>query len=297
MKTVRWIFRGPDGIRAGWSILLFIAILAVPIATLHVVGTHFHLKPDGDLGLGFVYAEELVTVAMVLAATAIMGWIEKRSVWTYGLAGRRNLALLASGWLAGFLCLSALILVLDAGGYLAFDGVALHGLAIAGYGLLWLGAFFLAGLSEEMMYRGYLQATLARGIGFWPAAFLLSTLFAAAHLQNGGETAWGIASVLASGLILCLLLRTSGSLWLGIGFHGAWDWAESFLYGTPDSGLMVKGHLLISHALGNPGMSGGSAGPEGSALAGPMLLVGLVVLIVVGRRAGLFAHRHVAPSP
>jgi membrane protease YdiL (CAAX protease family) len=192
------------------------------------------------------------------------------------------------GCAGGFASLSLLVAVLYGGGFLVFDGVALHGLSIVFWGVLWLAAFVLVGLSEETMFRGYIQYTLARGIGFWPGAVLISLLFGAAHLQNHGENFFGIVQVVAAGLIFCLLLWLSGSLWLAIGFHTAWDWAQSFFYGTPDSGLMMAQHLFITHAAGNPRFSGGSAGPEGSLLAAPILLLGLLVLVLVCRRLALF---------
>ena len=177
---------------------------------------------------------------------------------------------------------------LNTGGYLVFDGKALRGLSALGYGLVWLLDFMIVGIREEALFRGYLQATLTRGIGFWPAAILLSLLFGAGHLQNAGESITGIMGVIAHALFYCLLLRLSGSLWLGIGFHAAWDWAQSYLYGTPQSGHMMQGHLFIAHARGNPLMSGGSAGPEGSLLGLPAQVIGLFVFLWAVKRAGLF---------
>jgi hypothetical protein len=78
-------------------------------------------------------------------------------------------------------------------------------------------------------------------------------------------------------LLYCFLLRLTGSLWLGIGFHAAWDWAQSFLYGTPQSGHVMQGHLFSTHALGAPLMSGGVVGSEGSLLWAPPFVLGLLV--------------------
>jgi membrane protease YdiL (CAAX protease family) len=165
-----------------------------------------------------------------------------------------------------------------------FDGLALQGPSIFIDGLIWLVGFGLVGISEELMYRGYLQNTLVRGIGNWPAIVILSLLFAAAHIQNSGESVLGIVCVFMAGILFCVLRWQSGSLWLGIGMHAAWDWAQSYFYGTPDSGLLVEGHLLTSHAVGDVRMSGGSVGPEGSLLAQPTLLLGLLALILICRR-------------
>ena len=97
----------------------------------------------------------------------------------------------------------------------------------------------------------------------------------------------GIAQVFTAGMVLCLMLRITGSLWMSIGFHTTWDWAQSYLYGTPDSATMMKGHLLISHAAGNIQLSGGTAGPEGSVLAPLGLIAGPLLLVWIGRRLGL----------
>jgi membrane protease YdiL (CAAX protease family) len=294
--TFHWIFRGPDGIRAGWSVCLFILLLAIPGVPVRLAVVHYHLTPKGEISPGLLFAAETLNLATVFFATAIMARIERRRFWFYGLSGPRPSLHFTIGLAGGLVSMSLLICVLLAGGNLVFDGVALHGLSIAGYGLIWLLGFTLVGMSEEWMFRGYVQYTLARGIGFWPAALVLSLLFAAGHLANPGENALGIVQVLAAGLVFCLLLRASGSLWMAIGFHTAWDWSQSYLYGTPDSALMMRGHLLITHAAGSPRFSGGTAGPEGSLFATPLLLLGPLVLLFLCRRAGLFAGAEIAPG-
>jgi hypothetical protein len=102
---------------------------------------------------------------------------------------------------------------------------------------------------------------------FWPAALFISVVFGAAHLENPGENALGIVQVVATGLLFCLMIRRTGNLWFAIGFHAAWDWAETFFYGTPDSGLLAVGRFLNSSVHGPNWLTGGSAGPEGSVFA------------------------------
>ena len=106
----------------------------------------------------------------------------------------------------------------------------------------------------------------ARAIAFWAAAVVMSCLFGAGHLFNPGETAPGIAAVFLAGMVFSYALWHTGSLWWAIGFHMAWDWAQSFLYGVPDSGFLSAGRLLKTHPMGNPLLSGGTTGPEGSVL-------------------------------
>jgi hypothetical protein len=66
-------------------------------------------------------------------------------------------------------------------------------------------------------------------------------------------------------------------LWFAVGYHAAWDWGETFFYGTPDSGLPGKGHLLNSSFHGSQWMTGGTVGPEGSVL-NLVLLLAVAVL-------------------
>jgi hypothetical protein len=85
-------------------------------------------------------------------------------------------------------------------------------------------------------------------------------------------------------MVFCLSLWRTGSLWWAIGFHAAWDWSQSFLYGVADSGLMAQHHLLATHPVGKPILSGGATGPEGSifivAVTG---VVSLIILITLPR--------------
>ena len=156
---------------------------------------------------------------------------------------------------------------------LVIDGLSITGVTAWKYGMAWAGTALLVGFFEESLLRGYLQFTLSRGIGFWPAAVLLSLAFALFHISNGGESLLGLLVVALGGLVFGLSLWLIKSLWWAIGFHAGWDWGQSYLYGTPDSGLLTEGYLLSSHPVGHPLWSGGATGPEGSILIMPLLLL------------------------
>ena len=48
--------------------------------------------------------------------------------------------------------------------------------------------------------------------------------------------------------------------------HAASDYAETFIYSTPDSELLAEGHLLNSTFHGPRWLTGGTIGPEGSVM-------------------------------
>jgi hypothetical protein len=284
----RWIFIGKDGIRAGWSVILFIAIFLVleVIAALPIFPfLHFNVK-RGDPQPPFVaVVQEAVQAALVLTATWIMSRIEKWPVGMYGYAGQAKLLRFVAGCAYGFVAISVLVIALWKAHLLVFDGSPLAGPAAWKFAAEWAVAFIFTGIFEESLLRGYIQSTLTRGIGFWWAAILLSTSFGAIHSGNPGESPVGLFSAGAIGLVLCLSLWYTGSLWWAIGFHAAWDWGETYFYGTSNSGIAADGHLLSEHPTGTLLWTGGTTGPEGSLLVMPLVvLMALAMWLWWGRK-------------
>jgi membrane protease YdiL (CAAX protease family) len=118
-------------------------------------------------------------------------------------------------------------------------------------------------------------------MGFWPAAILSSLLFGLGHAFNAGETKIAVTGTVLIALVWCFSLKRTGTLWFAIGMHAAWDWGESFLYGVPDSGHQAVGALMRPSIGGPAWLSGGSAGPEGSALD---LIFTLLIWLALARR-------------
>jgi membrane protease YdiL (CAAX protease family) len=143
---------------------------------------------------------------------------------------------------------------------------------------LWALCLLFVGLFEEFLFRGYSLFTLTTGIGFWPAAILLSLLFAGVHLQNSGEGRVGVAAVFVVGMLWCFSVRRTGSLWFAVGMHAAFDFGETFLYSVPDSGMLLPGHLSSATLQGPAWLTGGSVGPEASGFDFLLLFISFYVI-------------------
>ena len=302
------ILLGPYGLRAGWSLLIFILLTAILIAAVRGVHAHYYPSthtaaqvathvPKVQAGLTerppvSVLVSHGLPLALLLLITWIMAKIERRRFGVYGFGGVQRVKDCVNGLISGVISLSLLVGVLWACHLLVFDGFALSGRAAMIYGFKWLGAFCLVGVAEEYMFRGYLQYTLMRGLsgmlpagnpyrralGFWVTATLLSVLFFLGHQSNPGESPIGLLAVFLIGMVLAYSLWRTGSLWWAIGYHITWDWMQSYFYGVGDSGTFIKGHLLATHPQGNALYSGGLTGPEGSLFVIP---TGLLLLLVI----------------
>jgi len=260
----RTLFFGADGLRPGWGLafyaLVFLLLqrLAVEIAWVN---------DRGSSGLWSMLLEEFGNLLAAAIPAVLLARIERRPWSAYGLPGKFAFGrLFWIGLLWGFAAITVLMLALYEFRSFAFGHMILHGPRLLRFAAFWAAMFLLVGLFEEFLLRGYTQFTLARGIGFWPAAVALSCAFGLVHLRNEGEHWTGLLAAAVLGFFFCLTLRRTGNLWFAVGFHAAWDWGESFFYSVPDSGMKSPGHLLSSSLRGSPWLSGGSVGPEGSVL-------------------------------
>lgn len=273
------IFFNPDGLRSGWSLLLYTAfgfMIWFPLATVVVLIGGFH---EGSHSPQSVALGELVSLAAVYGAALAMARLERLPTGIYGLPLPQAFG--KSFWqgvLLGLCEVTLLVGLIAAFGGYSFGGLALHSSSLIGWASLWAAAFLLVGFSEEFMFRGYVQYTLARGIGFWPAAVCLSVIFGVAHWRNPGEGAVGVLNVVVTGLVFAFALRRTGNLWLAVGWHASFDFGETFLFSVPNSGWVFDHHLSNAALQGKTWLTGGTVGPEGSVFG--FLTMGLSVLVI-----------------
>ena len=268
------------GLRAGWRLLIYFLLIAVSFASISFIARRVHSPTGGIPSPSAALLQEALAFAVVFACALIMSRIERRSPGDYGLpiaeAFGKKFWL---GMLFGLVEISVLMgLISTFGGY-SFGLIALSSKGILGWGLLHLLLFTLVGFFEEFLFRGYTQFTLADGIGYWPAALILSLGFGAVHLGNPGEGPVGAASVALVGIFFAFTLYRTGNLWYAVGLHASFDWGETYLFSVPNSGTFMEGHLSNSILHGAKWLTGGTVGPEGSVFC--FLTMGLQFLFVM----------------
>jgi membrane protease YdiL (CAAX protease family) len=278
------LFVGPNGIRSGWRLLIFLALVMGLGQTLRwIVINGFHYQePKGWVPQDFLLMGSLFFLSALVAA-AIMARIERRSFRDYGLPVKQAFgSLFWTGILWGFGTSAVEVLLIYLAGGLSFHGLALHGFAFLSSAIWWFAAMVLLGLWEEFIFRGYPLSTLATGMGFWPASILLCLLFGASHLQKPMENWIDITSIMLYGLLWCLSLRRTGSIWFAIGFHAMSDYSDMVIFAAPNTGnegRSLSGHLLNVTYHGPDWLTGGPRGIEASLLVFVILLASFALLL------------------
>ncbi|MFI6656681.1 lysostaphin resistance A-like protein [Streptomyces sp. NPDC050523] len=230
----------------------------------------------------------LGTVTAVLAVL-VYRWVVRRTEHrpVTELAREGAGAAVARGALLGVLLFGAVILNLALLG--DYD---VHGLGSVGGAVGLVGFMAAAAVTEELLFRGVLLRIVEKRVGTWIALTLTGVLFGLMHLSNPDATLWGAAAIaIEAGGMLGAAYVATRSLWLPIGLHFGWNFAESGIFSTEVSGNDTKQGLLDATVSGSKLLTGGDFGPEGSLYAVLFGLLATIVFMRLARRRG-----HLVPS-
>lgn len=280
------VFLGPHGLRVGWRLVIAVSLwlLITGILPMFLIwipsvrGLLTQLPGPIIITPGLLLFADGVMASASLLTALIMTRIENGSFFDYGMPGWAAFGKrFWQGGGYGFAMISLLIGVIAALRGFSVSGIDLHVLPALRYASLYFVGFITVAIFEEFSFRGYLQSTLQSVTGFWPAAVIWAAGFVAIHLNNPGETKFGLLMVGCFGLLAAFTLRRTGNIWFAVGMHVTWDWGETFFYSVRDSGVPAVGHLLKSDFHGPTWLTGGSAGPEGSLVSLGVLVLSAVV--------------------
>jgi membrane protease YdiL (CAAX protease family) len=254
-------------------------------AVLRLAGFRASHPGFGVAGMNpwFLAAAGLVAVIPLTMVTAgARRFLDRKApLSSLGLSPKGAAIGLPLGFAAGavFLGLSALAIALAGGADFRWAA----GLPEAILGLAGPLAFFAVfAAAEELLLRGYPIKVLAESWNRTGAVAATAGVFGLLHLLNPGAALLPALNVTLAGALLGLLYLQSGSLWLAIGFHWGWNFAEGGLFGFAVSGLHFPGGLAEASARGPAWLSGAEFGPEGSIVL-TAACAALIALLITGK--------------
>jgi membrane protease YdiL (CAAX protease family) len=122
-----------------------------------------------------------------------------------------------------------------------------------------LAGLFLAALSEEILFRGFLLHGLGRRMGGRDAVLLGSAVFSAGHVPSllsaeldGGGIAISLVVLFGLGVLLCRIRVATDSIWFASGVHTLWNFVTVAVVGfsTTDVPIAVALLKLVPIVLG-----------------------------------------------
>ena len=152
-----------------------------------------------------------------------------------------------------------------------------------------LAVGIIAGVLEEIIFRGLMLRLLEKLLGSWIALAITAGFFGLAHLMNPDATLFAaLAIAMEAGIMLGAAYLLTRNLWLAIGIHAAWNFTQGWLFSIPVSGGPAPRGLLISQRTGPDWLTGGGFGLEASAVTLVIAtLFGLLLLWLAIRRGNL----------
>jgi membrane protease YdiL (CAAX protease family) len=268
-----------------WS-LLYIVLIA-PVFVFSALGGEW-LGRKVWTGLSPLF-HGIVWMSGVLLITWLVRVKVNRRPWADLGLPRPQVSRVALGALAGM----ALILI---AAFIEYEAGWLHFLRVdtslhRGVGkplmiILQLLPSLAVGVCEETAFRGYVFQTLGERTPAWLAAILMSVVFGLAHFTLSGFNVSFVVTVTVISLMFLSLRFATGSLWFGIGFHGAWDWTQTYLVGLSTTGAHYDPALVQFVQTGPSFWVGSQQAIESGALFMLIVLCVLVVALGVASAAG-----------
>jgi uncharacterized protein len=277
-------------------IRILIAIVFVGVATaagqilLGLLREVFSLQ---NTAIANILAFLLITPLTYLTYSFYVRWMEEREVTE--LSSSNAWKELGLGALIGFGLFSLVILELWLLGY--YRVLSLEFLYLFLFGSL-LGALTSAWV-QELIFRAALYRITEEWLGTWWALVISSLLFGLIHLSSKGATLVSALVVsLEAGLILGAAYTLTHRIWMALGIHMAWDFANDGIYGVGiagQSGAKLAG-LIHANLSGPLLFTGGMLGVEASVLTLVVTLLAGAAILWIAYRGGHFIFRK-KPAP
>jgi len=194
---------------------------------------------------------------------------------------RFRIALLPLGILIGLIWFGLLIAMLYTSGHYQINGLAFPNRLIS-------AVIFAIGTAiwEEVSFRGLLFRVTEQAFGTWVGVAVSAIAFGALHgLNPNASLAASIAIILESGILLAAAYFATRTLWLPIGLHFGWNFAEDFIFGVRISGHAAHPAIVEGTLTGSSLWTGGAYGLESSILAIGLAAILSAVLIAIAIRS------------
>lgn len=197
-------------------------------------------------------------------------------IFTDGTLGRK-LKSLGKGLLLGFLFLGLLTALVAIGGIAHFKFNR-----FSFWLVLVIIPLFIQSSAEEILLRGYALSVVGEKHSWDTVCFISGTLFIFHHILNmefyGFNTIFCL-NIFLFGVALCLFVWDEGNFWIVCGIHTGWNYVQSYLFSTSNSGDPYSIGMFLGTVNGGNAFYDATYGYEG-ALSTTVLMVVVIAILM-----------------
>ena len=254
------------------------ALLFIAAFILSVLGSGF---VEAGFELSNIFGHPSMTVifaATTLGLYALLVRLLERH-WPTDLSLRRLIPHTLLGLLVGGICMVLVVSTIVASGCAT---VTWRGFSEEGQ---WraIMLFLAVAVGEEIICRGVLFRWIDERWNTGAALLISALFFGLGHLPNDHATWWSsLAISIEAGLLLAAAYKWSGTLWVPIGIHWAWNYVQGNVFGLAVSGTHAGTTMLMTTVNGPDIITGGAFGPEASIIS--VFICTLYTIVLLSNR-------------
>ena len=210
-------------------------------------------------------------------------FFEARPMRSMGFTKEKVLTHYLRGLLTGAVLMSAITLlsVICRGNNIALCSNINFGLI----GLYFLG-FLVQGMSEEVIFRGFLMNTIAGRFHAFIAIGISAVAFSLAHVMNPGFGVLVFINLAMFGVFASLYMIAFDDIWGACAIHSVWNFTQGSFYGISVSGSGNQESVFRTTAASSSKLlTGGDFGIEGSIFTTVVLAAGIAAVIFKLKKA------------
>jgi len=242
-------------------------------------GGNFFSEPENIGGSQFFY--EVVQNFILFFSVLLWTWIfwmktQKNSFVSIGFY--RNAGWIKEiilGFVTGVVLLGSVFLILLVTGNIQVDSIEFHPASLATNLII----FLFVGFNEEMITRGYLMGSIKKLSNNVFALVLVAVLFSLMHIFNDNFSLVPFLNIFLAGILLGVVYVYTERLWFAISLHFTWNFFQGPVFGSQVSGNVTDGTFIQLTKTGNPLITGGDFGFEGSLL---MTFLMIAIIFAIG---------------
>lgn len=264
----------------GATIPLIVAIVRKLLLTEGGIDQNTLTEYTTNLPQDIMIVSLFSTLIATILTIVYCRFIERRSLHSIGFVKKKGVSDYFLGLLIGLILFSFSVLIAYLTGSVEFNG--LNSNIPYGIILLFLIAFLIQGMSEEVILRGYLMVSLSTKIPVIAAILINSLIFSVLHFTNPGASPLAAFNIALFGIFASIFALKSDSLWGVCGIHSAWNFVQGNFFGFKVSGLDTSSSILsFTSSEAGSLFNGGAFGMEGGLGVTITLAIGILIVLVI----------------